>query len=207
MILLRGSREIILKKNNIKIMIKHFRTYYWKAGKPYGLDVVDPAQQNFSYKIIADPYYKRLSIEKFHYTQFEKTIYDSLLLDFRHLTLDDQVAWQREVVKEGENQSVCLLRNQDDRTILMETLFFENQLCRSCQTSSIHGVPLAVHRMYYQCLHDAFNGVVLYDLEEHPVMMKLYEIDPLTKEFTTLLKEEWNMQPPLPLLQGVLPYA
>lgn len=178
-----------------------------KTGKPYGLDFVDPTHQAIPYKIIADPYYKRLSIEKFHYMQFEKTIYDSLLLDFRHLTLDDQPAWQREVIKEDENQAVCLLRNQDDPTILIETLFFENQLCRSCQTSSIHKVPLSIHRMYYQCLHDPFNGVVLYDLEEHPVMMKLYDIDPLTQEFTTLLKEEWNMKPPLPLPQVIPSHA
>ena len=48
--------------------------------------------------------------------------------------------------------------------------------------------------MYYRRFHDSFDGVILYDIEERPVMMKTYEVDPLTGEFTNLLAEEWNMQ-------------
>ncbi len=55
-------------------------------------------------------------------------------------------------------------------------------------------MPLAVHRLYYRQLLDAFDGVILYDIEERPVMMKIYETDPLTGEFTNLLSEEWTMQ-------------
>jgi hypothetical protein len=175
-------------------MFKHFQEYYWKEGKPYGREAVEPSQTPFSYKIVVDPYYKRLSIEKYQYSNFNKIIYDSYLLDFRYLTPKDQMAWQREVLREEENTSVCLLRNQDDRAILIETLLFEGEQCRECSTRSIHGIPLSIHRMYYRSLHDRFNGVVLYDIEERPVMMKIYETDPLTGEFTIVLREEWNMQ-------------
>lgn len=177
-------------------MFKHFQDYYWKEGKPYGIQILDPVQAPYSYKIIADPYFKRFSIEKYQYTQFDKIIYDSLLLDFRHLTMKDQMAWQREVFREDGHSSVCLLRNQEDRAILIETLMFEGEFCRTCTTSSIHGIPLAVHRMYACSLNDPFNGVILYDMEKRPVMMKVYEIDPLTGEFTNLIEEEWNMQHP-----------
>lgn len=185
-------------------MFKHFRDYYWKSGKPYGIDVVDPSLISPSYKIIVDPYFKRFSVEKYLYQNFEKVIYDSLLLDFRHLNLIDQTAWQREVIKEEQKETVCILRNQDDRAILIETLTFENHQCRTCWTSSIHGLPLAVHRMFYSTMQDPFDGVVLYDLEERPVMMKLYECDSVTREFTTLLKEEWNMQIPPAILTACL---
>lgn len=185
-------------------MFKHFEDYYWKQGKPYGKQVIDPEKSPCSYKIIVDPYYKRFSIEKYQYTHFEKIIYDSCLLDFRHLTLKDQMAWQREIFKEENNISHCLLRNQEDRAILLETLVFEGECCRMCTTSSIHGVPLSIHRMYYCHLNDHFNGVILYDIEKHPVMMKIYEIDPLSGEFTQLLMEEWNMQEPPTLVQTCL---
>jgi hypothetical protein len=175
-------------------MFKHFQDYYWKEGKPYGRKEVDSSQTPYSYKIIVDPYYKRFSIEKYYFAKFDRVIYDSYLLDFRHLTLKDQMAWQREVLREEKDLSVCLLRNQDDRAILIETLLFEGEQCRECTTRSVHGIDLCIHRMYYRSLQDRFNGVVLYDNEGHPVMMKMYETDPLTGEFTNLLFEEWNMQ-------------
>lgn len=182
-------------------MFKYFRDYYWKAGKPYGREIIDPACHPVSYKIVVDPYYKRFSVEKYHTVLFDRVVYDSLLLDFRHLTQEHQIAWQRELLLEDAQQTTCLLRNQEDRVVLKETLSFEGLHCRSCQTSSVHGLPLATHRMYYKSLQDTFDGVVLYDLEERPVMMKIYETDPLTGEFTNLLSEEWNMQNLPPLLQ------
>lgn len=175
-------------------MFNHYHDYYWKEGKPYGGQKANPSQAPFSYKIIVDPYYKRFSIEKYQYLHFEKVIYDSCLLDFRHLTVEDQIAWQREVLQERKDVSVCLLRNQEDRAILIETLTFEKGHCRSCTISSAHGIPLSHHHMYYRNLNDSFDGVVLYDIEKHPVMLKVYETDFLTGEFTNLLIEEWNMQ-------------
>jgi hypothetical protein len=175
-------------------MIKYFTSYYWKNGKPYGLGVVDPSQVEFSYKIVVDPYYKRFSIERYQRHHFEKMIYDSSLLDFRHLKPADQAAWQRELIQEEPDKIKYLLRNQEDRAILIETLLFENQRCRSCQLHSIHGFFLSTHHLCYTSLQDTFNGVILFDAENRPVLLKTYEIDPLTEEFTTLIQEEWNMQ-------------
>lgn len=182
-------------------MFKHFQDYYWKDGKPYGRQEVEASEAFFSYKIIVDPYYKRFSIEKYQYRHFDKIIYDSCLLDFRHLTAKDQIAWEREILKEERDFSLCLLRNQEDRAILTETLTFEESQCRACTTRSVHGILLSIHRMYYQCLNDNFDGVVLYDIEKRPVMMKVYETNPMTGEFTHILNEEWNMQAIPKLLQ------
>jgi hypothetical protein len=183
-------------------MFKYFGKYFWKFGKPYGLEKQDPTTSQATYKIVVDPYYKRISIEKYQFAQFEKTIYDSLLLDFRHLTLQNQNAWHRQILEEEENKTICLLRNQEDRAVLVETLIFENSLCRSCTTSSIHGIPLAMHRMYYQSMKDPFDGVILFDIEGRPVMIKKYERDEETGEFTNILSEEWNMQTPAKELES-----
>lgn len=173
-------------------MTMHYTDYYWKMGKPYGIYPVEAHQNLHSYKIVSDPYFKRISIEKYRFGQFQNVIYDSVLLDFRHLKPTEQTAWQKESL--AENKS--LLRNQDDRAILIESYTFEQELCRSCAIQSIHGIPLSLHRMFYQSLQDDFDGVVLYDRENHPVMMKHYQTDPSTGEFTLLLKEEWDMQSP-----------
>lgn len=175
-------------------MFKHFGNYYWKRGKPYGFEEVAPSDSTASYKIVSDPYFKRISIERYRYEQFESIIYDSAQLDFRHLSLKDQNAWQRQVTREEENRTICLLRNQEDRAVLIETLLFENSLCRSCSISSVHGIPLAMHKMFYQSLRDPFDGVALFDNEGRPVMMKRYERDECTGEFTNLLSEEWDMR-------------
>jgi hypothetical protein len=173
-------------------MIEHYQSYYWKMGKPYG-DQLGDLKASISYKIVVDPYHKRYSIEKYQQGLFDKIIYDSILFDFRQLKPIDQMAWQRELLKEDPYCTVCLLRNQEDRAILLETQFFEQNWCHSCAVSSIHGIPLSIHRMYYQAFGDPFNGVILYDIENRPVMMKTYQVDPKTGEFTLLIKEEWDM--------------
>lgn len=174
-------------------MNPHYRDYFWKMGKPYGLEPIN-SDAIQSYKIIADPYYKRISIEKYKEGKFSHLIYDSILLDFRHLRSPEQIAWQRELLVEEPNHHVYLLRNQDDRAILQEIVEFEKTYCRSCLIQSVHGIALSTHRMYYKELQDTFNGVILYDQENRPIMQKIYEIDPLTREFDQLVSEEWNME-------------
>lgn len=174
-------------------MNHHFQDYYWKNGKPYGKQIVDASAQ-VSYKIIVDPYYKRFSIEKYRSHIFDRIIYDSFLLDFRHLKPNEQIAWEKEELQSGDSSLRYLLRNQDDRAILTETHNFEQGHCRSCLISSIHGIPLSLHRLYYTALGDPFNGVALFDMENRPVMVKKYEIDPVTDEFTTVTEENWNME-------------
>lgn len=172
-------------------MISHYHDYFWKMGKPIGKINVDPFQSPLSYKIVPDPYHRRYSIEKYSFGRFDKTVYDSYLLDFRHLKSIDQMAWQKENLGDTEGN---LLRNQDDRVVLKETYFFEQNLCRSCKIFSIHGIFIATSRMYYEILQDPFNGVIFFDLENRPVMKKIYQVDEDSGTFTELLSEEWNMQ-------------
>lgn len=174
-------------------MIQHHQNYYWKNGKPYGRHVVDKSSDT-SYKIIVDPYYRRFSVEKYKQGKFDKIIYDSQLLDFRHLKPTEQIAWEKEEIQAEDSPIRCLLRNQDDRLILVETHNFDQDRCRTCQMSSIHGIPISTHRMYYTALNDTFNGVVLFDMENRPVMFKKYEVDALTGDFTTLIEENWDME-------------
>jgi hypothetical protein len=175
-------------------MIRHYQSYYWNKGKPYGYGAVDPHAVAYSYKIVPDPYHRRFSIEKYKLGKFDCIIYDSFLLDFRRLASIENTAWTKELLEENSSQTRCLLRDPDDRAVLIETYTFEQQRCRSCHIFSIHGLLLAKQQLYYQALQDAFNGVVLYDIENLPVMRKTYAIDATTEEFSSLLTEEWNMQ-------------
>lgn len=173
-------------------MIKQFKDYIWKDGLPYGVDFVEDPFQFYgpTYKIVMDPYRKRISIEKYLKGLFEGIIYDSALLDFRHLKKPEQMAWEK-TTQQNNGATECLIRNQDDRVLFIESYSFEGKRCRECCVKSVHGFPLSLHRMYYTALNDSFDGVVLYDSNEHPVMMKRYEIDSETGEFTTLLEEKW----------------
>jgi len=174
-------------------MLKHFQNYYWKNGKPVGRCVIE-ASAPLSYKIVTDPYYKRFSVEKYLSGVFEKVVYDSYLFDFRHLKPREQAAWLRENLVETQENLTCLLRNQDDRAILTEEHSYLGTYCRSCTIRSIHGILLSTHRMYYKALNDPFDGVILYDLEERPIMKKTYQTDPESGEFTEVISEIWDME-------------
>lgn len=175
-------------------MTKHFKDYVWKGGLPYGITPQEEAaQQSRTYKILMDPYRKRVSIEKYALEQFVSVIYDSALLDFRHLKPTEHMAWQKVVISETGDKTVCLIRNQDDRIAFIETHLFQNELCRECHVHSPHGLLLSVHKMLYKSLNDPWNGVVLYDQNQHPVMYKCYEVDEQTGEFTNLITEDWDI--------------
>lgn len=175
-------------------MTKYYRDYRWIDGIPYGIDPIEEIVSMDTYKIVMDPYRKRISIEKYSLGQFFTVIDDSYLLDFRHLKKPEQTAWQKLPILEEPDQTVCLIRDQDDRVLFLETHLFSKELCRECRVNSPHGIPLSVHRMFYTIYHDPFDGVILYDSNEHPVMMKRYEFDAGLQQYTTLLEEQWNMQ-------------
>ena len=167
-------------------MTEHYNDYIWQDGIPFGIKKKDPAE-GISYKIVADPYRKRISIEKYIQGMFEKTIYDSALLDFRHLKPSEQVAWQRTIVEETPQKKTCLIRNQDDRVLFIEE-YSEN---RECQVKSVHGYPISIHKVFYEALGDPFNGVILYDINQHAVMYKKYKLDPSSGDFGEVLEESW----------------
>ena len=168
-------------------MAEKFLDYIWKNGKPKGIQ--SNADGDVAYKIVADPYFKRISIEKYQGDCLVGVIYDSALLDFRHLKPAEQNAWQKMVVSEEGNRMISHIRNQDDRLILIEEYRFENQICRGCSTRSSHGVLISEQKIFYEHLGDSFNGVVLFDSNRHIVMYKRYTLDPITQAFTDLLEE------------------
>lgn len=176
-------------------MSRHYRNYVWKNGLPYGILAFDGEVDfsGISYKIASDPYHKRISIEKYSEGLFDSIIYDSALFDFRHLKVGEQLAWQKTSISETESTAICHIRNQDDRLILIEKYQFERGLCRECQAFSPIGALLSVQKITYQHFNDPFNGVTLYDSNHHPVMAKHYEFDETTKEFSQLLKENWDL--------------
>lgn len=59
-------------------MTKYYKDYQWKDGIPYGINPIAEITQTDSYKIIADPYFKRISIESYVKGQFSGIVYDSL---------------------------------------------------------------------------------------------------------------------------------
>ena len=171
----------------------YYSNYFWKDGKPYG-QTLTASDAEICYKIVADPYYKRISIERYSQGRFMATIYDSLLLDFRRLKTWDDTAWQREQLEDNSQTRICILRNPDDRILFIETLSFVETYCHLCTLHSCHGLLLSTHRMFYSARGDIFDGVVLYDSEGRTVMRKHYQIDPATGEFSQLLKEEWEIR-------------
>lgn len=177
-------------------MTKHYADYFWKDGIPCGRGTVEAISTKDTYKIVSDPYYKRVSIEKYLLGKFAEVIYDSVFLDFRHLKKPEQTAWQKIPITENEEFVVCLIRNQDDRVLYTETHQFSEGLCRECRVTTPQGILISTHRMYYTTLGDRFDGVILYDALDHPVMVKRYEFDEKDKQYTTLLGEDWDMQNP-----------
>ena len=146
----------------------HYQDYKWEKGFPYGIKKVSEPVQGETYRILADPYRKWISIEKYMNGEFESVVYDSNLFDFRNLSEVNQTAWQKIPL----DDTTALIRNQDDRAIVYEHYLFEGDKCRECHVKSIHGVPLSTQKMYFKELGDDFNGVKLYDTNEHLVLVK-----------------------------------
>lgn len=179
-------------------MSKHYEEYVWKEGLPYGIRplAAPPANVSVTYKVISDPYHKRNSVEKYAFGKFESVVYDSGLFDFRSLKPALQTAWQKTTLDESNPSSrdsvCCHIRNEDDRLILIEKYLFEGDLCRSCSAFSPHGPLVSFQKIFYSRLGDAYNGVCLYDSNQHPVLIKKYTVDD-EGLFATLLEENWNV--------------
>jgi len=184
-------------------MTQLYSDYVWIGGLPYGIcalpnngnsQFASDSCDDIGYKISQDPYRKRISIEKYRLNQFLNVVYDSYLFDFRHLKQNEQLAWQKEIVKEVNNEVQCYIRNQDDRLILEELYTFERNLCRSCLVRSCHGIEISKQQLSYTFLGDSYNEVTLYDANDHAVLRKQYHADAETGEFTDLIHEEWDMR-------------
>jgi hypothetical protein len=172
-------------------MMKHYANYIWKKGIPYGLQEVADTYPK-SYKILSDPYHKWISIESYHQGNFASVVYDSHIFDFRSLSLTNQTAWVKETLEESPESMLCLIKDQNDRVVLFENYRFENGRCLECVTTSAHQLAISSQKIYYTALGDPFNGVTLFDANDHIVMQKTYAIDEKTGEFTDLLEEKWD---------------
>lgn len=172
-------------------MNKYFQEYYWDNGRPRGVKSV-PASEEKTFKIVVDPYYKRYTVEQYRQGKFAGIVYDSAQYDFRWLKPQEQAAWHKEVVSESEGQVTCIIRNQDDRVIASESYTFEEGLCRSCEMYYPGGMLLATQMISYTKFGAPENKVVLLDRLSHPVVIKKYEADDITGDFTDLIEEVWN---------------
>ena len=164
----------------------HYRDYRWKEGIPYGIEKCSPS--GVTYKIPMDPYRKRISVEAYRDGAFERLIYDSHLLNFRHLKPEVMLAWEQ------TNTGTCTeIRDQDDRLLCIETYTFDGELCRECRITSPHGILIGTHKMHYKALGDTFNGVILFDANDRPVLSKTYEVDEESGQYTELKSESLDL--------------
>ncbi len=171
-------------------MSKQYLDYYWSQGVPKGrLTALEGSSE--TYKIVDDPYHKRYSIERYREGRFVEVVYDSVLLDFRHLKPATQQGWQREETASTEETIECLLRNQEDRVVFLEKHLFEGHLCRKCDVFSPHGMLCSVHLMHYTILGDSWDGVALWDRNQRMVMQKRYK-PAENGEFGELVEERWE---------------
>lgn len=83
-----------------------------------------------------------------------------------------------------------LIRNMDERIILREEAFFDGDYCHTCKFYSPHGVFIASQKIVKKSTE--FTGVKLLDILDHPILIKHYEVDPQSGEFSTLLTEIWT---------------
>ncbi len=152
-----------------------------------------------SYHIVSDPYRKRILIEKYFSHVFDSLVYDSALLDFRHLRTMDEGAWEREHRLRTPMREESWLRDPNGRLVLRENVFYQHKEPYRCELYSPHGIFLAWHAIYNKNLGYSWNGVIFFDRQNHPVFWKEYLLDAETNSFTDLIREEWDMSrsPPL----------
>jgi hypothetical protein len=172
-------------------MTTYYTDYSWKNGKPVGKGACTtlPSEGVF-FKIVADPYFKHISVERYENNRWHSVIYDSSCLDFRKLNERDQRAWHNETLNESTDFLDCLIRDQDDRVVYIEKHEFKKNIPVECRIFSPHGNLLATQKMHYKEWGAPFNGVTLSDSMGRLVLKKTYDFDPHTFEFTDLIAEE-----------------
>lgn len=158
-----------------KGMFPHFKEIFWKNSRPQGRTLVqEPREEALSYTIIHDPYYKRISVERYKRGIFDQTVYDTALFDARSLTEREQLQWQRIAISENEEERVDALKDGNHRTLYLEKQRFEKGFPRACSFFSPHGLFLAKSSLFYELLGDSWSGVLLEDSEGRPILKKCY---------------------------------
>ena len=146
-------------------MFPFYRDYFWKGGKPFGVQKVDPltADQRV-FRIVSDPYHKWISIETYLGEAFDAIIYDSRFLDFRKLKPTEQIAWRKKSVGEA----AAWIFNEDDRVILKEVCCYKEGLCREVKIYS----PYQTLICRYVMVDGPLGSLLLYDSQSRPVMSR-----------------------------------
>lgn len=170
-----------------------YRDYFWKKGVPVGHYPVDQSAPE-SFRVITDPYRKRISLERYLNGTFQEIVYDSNLFDFRLLKKEEE-SWQREITEETGSYIRACIRSNEERVILIEEAHFEGSLCRFCKFISPHGVLIATQKIHYKPLGDSFDGVILTDKLNRSILIKEYAQGIEPGEFGALLREIWEHAP------------
>lgn len=176
------------------VMTTYFNDYFWRNGKPIGRGVVSTTPQQHTYKIVSDPYFKRISLERYNNGVWDSVIYDSQLLDFRKLNERDQLAWQKEIIEELPDQQTCLIRDHDDRVVFLEKHQFQKNMPAQCEIFSPQGLLLAIQKISYKFRGDIYDGVTLLDGNGRTILKKIYVFDEISRQFTDLLEENWDTE-------------
>ncbi len=139
-------------------MHHYYKEYRWQKGKPLGITQTENLSGT-TYRIVADPYQKWITLEAYLEGHFQRLIYDSRFLDFRKLTPTDQAAWRKEKISEEE----AWIFNEDDRLILHERCSDKEILI-----SSPYGFLVA----RYELPEGAEGAITLYDSNGHVVIQR-----------------------------------
>ena len=171
----------------------YFKEYIWNKGRPMGLKGCDPQKTPLSYKIVHDPYYKRICVEKYAFLRFQETVYDSLLLDFRSFRQGKEpAAWERQLLQETETLLQFIVKDEEDRVRFLETHILEAGRTVKGETFSMHGIFLCSHQLFWQSQGDSWTGLQIWDREKNLVLTKRYTTAADSEEFAELIAEKWG---------------
>lgn len=165
----------------------YFTDYVWVNGRPKGLmpTTLEESLKSTVYKIVKDPYGKRISLERFQSGHFLDCAYDSHLFDFRVLSSNRESSWQK-IESESINQPSSLIIDHDDRTIAKEFYHFENGLCTECRIHYPEGPLVARQRIIY---HEdkTLKAMLLFDVLGSCAGIKIFDPE------GNCIFESWDM--------------
>lgn len=165
----------------------NYQDYRWKDGIPYGISLPEKGTI-FTYRLFQDPYRKRFSVEEYEKGAFKRVVYDSGSFDFRVLFKEEDAAWQREILEEDPTVMRSIIRNMEERIILIEEHLYKDGICLGCKLYSPQGVFVGTQTVLDKERGDEFDGVKLEDATGRKVLQKKYAKDPVTGDFGALLE-------------------
>ncbi len=137
----------------------YYRDYTWIKGRPF-VTGKGGVFQGLSYKILSDSYQKKIVIERYQDGAFDRTIYDSSILDFKTIKKSEgKELWYREEIEKG----VALIRDECGRVIALEKFYYNKRNLEQTEIYSPHKVLIARQNFIY--LKDKQELMKFYDVE------------------------------------------